>query len=162
MISHRLHFSFVYMQLAYGYCCGLYTISIAFDLIFYIKAKYMQKQSVIILGHGSKSAHAIEDFNYVVNILKQKMDHPFVFGAHMEMAQPSLEEVVENMNNEGVEKVTILPYFLFNGNHIKEDIPEKIELLEKAYPGINFSFGTPIGKEPMMADIMLKKVLELA
>lgn len=122
----------------------------------------MQKQAVIILGHGSKSSQAIDDFNYVVDLLKQKMDNEFVFGAHMEMAQPSLEDVVKIIDNQDVDKVIILPYFLFNGNHIKEDIPEKIEILKKIYPTISFEFGTPIGKEPLMADIMLKKVQGLA
>lgn len=121
----------------------------------------MQKQAVIILGHGSKSSQAIDDFNYVVDLLKQKMDNEFVFGAHMEMAQPSLEDVVKNLDGRDVGKVIILPYFLFNGNHIKEDIPEKIEALKNLYLTMSFEFGTPIGKEPLMADIMLKKVQEL-
>lgn len=122
----------------------------------------MQKQSVVIIGHGSKSSQASEDFNFVVDLLKEKMDHNNVYAAHMELSKPSLEEVVENLAKEKVDVVTIIPYFLFNGNHIKEDIPEKINALKVQYPNITFKFGTPIGKEPLMADIMLKKVMELA
>lgn len=120
----------------------------------------MQKQSVIILGHGSKSKDAIDDFNYVVETTKEKSRNTNVFGAHMELADPSLEEVVKEISKDGGNKVVILPYFLFNGNHIKEDIPEKIKVLKKQYPNLEISFGTPIGKEPMMAELMLKKVQE--
>ncbi len=122
----------------------------------------MQKQSVIILGHGSKSVQAIEDFNFIVDLLKQKLETTQVFGAHMEMAKPTLEDLVSHLNEDHVEKVTIIPYFLFNGNHIKEDIPEKIATLKAKYPDMDFVYGSPIGKEPLMADIMLKKIKETA
>ncbi|MDA3892511.1 MAG: CbiX/SirB N-terminal domain-containing protein [Salinivirgaceae bacterium] len=120
------------------------------------------QQSVIILGHGSKSKDAIEDFNYVVESTKVKSGIEQVYGAHMELAEPSLENVVSELYSSGQTKLVILPYFLFNGNHIKEDIPTIIKRLEEKYRGLEIVFGSPIGKEPMMADIMMKKVQELA
>jgi len=79
----------------------------------------------------------------------------------MELAEPSLEDVVANLSEKDILKVVVIPYFLFNGNHIKEDIPEKLDALKELYPAMEFSFGSPIGKEPLMADIMLKRVNEL-
>ncbi len=128
----------------------------------FFKTNDMQKQSVIILGHGSKSKDAIEDFNYVVEITKNKSDHHNVFGAHMEMAKPSLEDIVETIYQQGGVEIIIIPYFLFNGNHIKQDIPAKIDVLKVKYPQLKIRFGTPIGKEPLMAELILKKVKELS
>ena len=122
----------------------------------------MKKHSVIVLGHGSKSDEAIEDFNYVVQTMREKTGNDNVFAAHMEMASPSLEEVVSEISTQEPAKVIILPYFLYNGNHIKKDIPSKIEILKEQYPNIEFVFGTPIGKEPLMAEIMLKKVNQIS
>lgn len=121
----------------------------------------MQKQSIIILGHGSKSIHAIEDFNFIVEATKEKSENENVYGAHMELAKPSLEEVVAEISEKGISTIAILPYFLFNGNHIKMDIPKKILAIKKKYPKLNICFGTPIGKEPMMVDLMIKKAKEL-
>lgn len=121
----------------------------------------MQKQAVVILGHGSKSLLAKEDFDYIVELVQQKMSTSVVLGAHMEMASPSLEEVVSQLSEDKVVQVVVLPYFLFNGNHILEDIPEKIQVLQLQYPNIHFKFGSPIGKEPLMAEIMHQKVKEL-
>lgn len=122
----------------------------------------MQMQAVVILGHGSKSQEAMGDFNFVVNALKSKLDHKNVFGAHMELAEPSLEEVIADVYKNGLFEIFVLPYFLFNGNHIKIDIPEKIEALSNLYPSLNIRLGTPIGKEAMMADLLLKKIEEIA
>ncbi len=122
----------------------------------------MQNQSVILLGHGSKSAEAIDDFNYVVETIKEKSGNPLVYGAHMELAEPSLENLVSELHARGQNKFMIVPYFLFNGNHIKKDIPEIIAQLESKYADLDIIFGTPIGKDPMMADLILKKIQDLA
>lgn len=120
----------------------------------------MQKRSVIFLGHGSKSEAAIDDFNYVVETLRSKSGMKNVYGAHMELAGPSLENLVAELHAKGEKQLLIMPYFLFNGNHIKKDIPAIIAQLENQYPDLDIVFGTPIGKDPMMADLMLKKIQE--
>jgi sirohydrochlorin ferrochelatase len=122
----------------------------------------MQKQAVIILGHGSKSDQAIEDFNYIVDLLKEKLPDQLIYGAHMELASPSIEATVARVAQTEVTKVVVIPYFLFNGNHIREDIPQILDRLKQIYPQLDFVFGTPIGREPLMAEIMLKKVQEVA
>ncbi len=122
----------------------------------------MKRQSIVLLGHGSKSKDAIEDFNFVVENMRSKLVDAIVYGAHMEMATPSLQEVVSHIQETGGNQILILPYFLFNGNHIKQDIPEIIEGLTQQHPDLDIRMGSPIGKEPMMADLMLKKVEEFA
>ncbi len=118
----------------------------------------MQKESVIILGHGSKSADAISDFNYIVELTRQKSGNNHVYGAHMELAEPSLEDTIAKVNNLGITRIVILPYFLYNGNHIKEDIPAIISSIQKEYPHMELYFGTPIGKEELMAELMVRKI----
>ncbi len=121
----------------------------------------MQKQAIVILGHGSKSSQAVEDFNFIVESLKSRMDNEMVYGAHMELASPSLEEVVNEIAEQSVTEVVVIPYFLFNGNHIKQDIPEILEQLGQKYPNLKFLFGKPIGREPLMVDIIYQKVKEV-
>ncbi|WP_159517254.1 sirohydrochlorin chelatase [Sunxiuqinia indica] len=122
----------------------------------------MQKQAVIIVGHGSKSNQAVEDFNFIVKLLKEKLDERTVYGAHMELASPSLEEVVGEIAHSDINKVLVIPYFLFNGNHIKQDIPDILTQLKEKYPHLDFHFSKPIGREPLMAEIMYRKVQEIA
>lgn len=122
----------------------------------------MQKQAVIILGHGSKSPQAVEDFNFIVELLREKLNGMSVYGAHMELAVPSLEEVAAEIAQTEVRKVLVIPYFLFNGNHIKHDIPEILAQLKEQHPQLHFEFGKPIGREPLMAEIMYRKVQEIA
>ncbi len=118
----------------------------------------MQNTNLIILGHGSKSKDAIADFNFIVNTVQQKGIYKTTSGAHMEIASPSLEDVVKELYEAGERNFVVFPYFLFNGMHIKHDIPEILENLKKEYADITFDFTAPIGQDPLMADLIVSKV----
>ena len=53
--------------------------------------------------------------------------------------------------------IIIAPYFLYEGMHIKHDIPEIIGALSEKYREIRFTIARPIGFEPVMAEIILKR-----
>jgi sirohydrochlorin cobaltochelatase len=118
-------------------------------------------KAVVLLGHGSKSQEAKEDFEFIVKLTQEKLAIDNVFGAHMEIAEPSLEDVISKISETELNRVIIIPYFLYKGNHIKFDIPKKIAKLEQMYPNLSFEFGTPIGKDPFMADLLAKKVMQM-
>ena len=65
------------------------------------------------------------------------------------------------VENPGIKEIVVVPFFLFEGIHIREDIPEKIEGLEKKYPDVIFKFGKPIGADPMLAEILVKRAEEI-
>ena len=81
----------------------------------------------------------------------------------MELCSPTLEETIENIVKEdtNITKIGIVPFFLFEGIHIKEDIPEIIKKLSEEYKNIEFSFGKPLGADPILADILLKRAEEI-
>ncbi len=118
---------------------------------------------LLIVGHGSRSEKARENFDEVIRLVKEKSKELPVYGAHMELASPSIDDTMEIIfrENKNLKKVAMVPFFLYEGVHIKEDIPEIIEKLEKKYDGIEFSFGKPIGAEPVLADILLKRAEEI-
>jgi len=122
----------------------------------------MQNVNLIVLGHGSKSQTAIDDFNFIVESVKSKAQFKHVLGAHMELAAPSLQSVVENLYEKGERNFVVFPYFLFNGMHIRKDIPEIIDEIKRKYSDISINFLSPIGREELMADIIIKKINQIA
>ena len=121
------------------------------------------KEVLLIVGHGSRSKEAQETFDSVVKMVQEKSGNDFykVAGAHMELAKPSIEEKVELLFEQDISRFLIVPYFLYQGIHIKEDIPELLEKLKKKYPKIEFRLGRPIGKEPLLADLLISRGKEL-
>ena len=118
------------------------------------------KTALLIVGHGSKSLDAVNAFEKLVAFIKEKKRYEIVTGAHMELAEPGITETVDEIAKQDPEMIVIAPYFLYEGMHIKKDIPEMIEEMRIKYPGIKFKFAKPIGFEPMLADIILKRAAE--
>lgn len=117
----------------------------------------MMKKGLVIIGHGSRSKDAVDAFFQVVEIVRSKGDFETVEGAFMELSAPSIPEVVAKVVGTGVKEVILVPYFLYEGIHIKEDIPQLIEEISKKYSGIKLKLARPIGVEPVLADILLAR-----
>ncbi|MGL4252434.1 MAG: sirohydrochlorin chelatase [Fusobacteriaceae bacterium] len=121
-------------------------------------------EAILIVGHGSRSSQAQSDFENVINMVDKKLTKELVRGAHMENAHPNIPTVIQNILNEQPETKTIkvVPYFLYSGIHIKEDIPEILEDMREQYPNIDFKLGKAIGAHKSMADILVERVSELS
>lgn len=117
-------------------------------------------KAILIVGHGSKSSQAVSEFETVVAETGKKTENVKVCGAHMELAEPSIQDSFEMLWNEGIKSVTVIPYFLFNGRHIQNDIPRILKSMEEKYEGIEIIFGSPIGPDPSMATVLWNKAIE--
>jgi len=115
------------------------------------------KKGLLIIGHGSRSNEAKKGFSDMIDIVKEKTDKYIIKGAYMEISKPFIPEVVEEMVNEDIKDITVVPYFLYEGIHIKEDIPHIIEELDNKYEGVNFKISKPLGVEPVLGDILLER-----
>lgn len=119
-------------------------------------------KGILVIGHGSRSEKAREEFGLVVNMIEKKVDCP-VMGAHMELHTPDIPTALEMMleKNPQLTEIKAVPLFLFEGIHIREDIPEILDEMKEKHPNVTFKFARPIGAEEMLADILIKRAKEL-
>ncbi len=123
------------------------------------------KTGVLVIGHGSRL-----DFNKNVISLNAKrlseMGHANVRYAFNEFNDPKIEAVVDEMANDGVDEIIVLPLFISLGDHLKNDVPEKIHLVDGISEGsfehdgrnITIKYARPIGKDPRLTDIIADKI----
>jgi sirohydrochlorin ferrochelatase len=117
--------------------------------------------ALIVLGHGSRNPAATEQFHDLVAQLRERRDEP-VYPAFMELAEPTLADAVAEAVTAGADEIVVQPCFLFDGNHIRRDIPELLAGLAGEHVGVAFRFGRPIGADARVADILLERAGEAA
>lgn len=117
------------------------------------------RRGMIIIGHGSRSQDAATAFFQVVDLVREKSDFHSVDGAFMELCPPSIPLTIERVVATGVSEIVLVPYFLYAGIHIQEDIPGIIAEIAPQYPDVDFKMAQPIGVEPVLADILLARAL---
>jgi sirohydrochlorin cobaltochelatase len=113
---------------------------------------------VIVIGHGSRSKDAKEAFYQIIEQLKSSIQGE-VEGCFMEISEPFIPETIEKMYSKGVREITVLPYFLFNGIHIKEDIPEILQSVKDKYTDLTVSIAQPIGYHNALVEILKERLL---
>lgn len=120
----------------------------------------MEKKGIIVLAHGSRAERADNVLSSLVDKFSSEVDYEYVERAAMELTEPTLADKVEDLAGRGVEKIIVLPLFLFPGIHVQEDIPAMMEKLEENYPRIEFKLGEIVGDDDRLVDILKDRLRE--
>lgn len=120
----------------------------------------MEREAVILLGHGSRVPDASRDMQRVAERLKEKYGHDLVEVCFMSRLGPHLPETLEKCVNKGATSVVVVPYFLHEGLHIVLDIPEMLQEEVRRYPQLKLRFGPGFGFDELLVDLVEKRIGE--
>ena len=115
--------------------------------------------ALIVLAHGSRNPVASDQFMALVAQLQAQRGES-VSAAFMELAAPSLAEAVAEAVVAGANEIVVQPCFLFDGNHIRRDVPEMLAGLQTQHPSVAFRCGRPIGPDRRIVEILLERAAE--
>lgn len=108
-------------------------------------------KAAILLAHGSRDPNWLAPFQQLANTLSQQLPHARLVLAFMELAQPSLEQQVIKLAQEGFQIIEIIPLFFAEGRHLRQDVPKQLqqlsEQLEQQGCLITLTLHTPVGLE---------------
>jgi sirohydrochlorin cobaltochelatase len=116
------------------------------------------KKGLMILAHGSKVDETDQIMTKYLEAVSDSVGYDQVEKAYLQMMLPSVEMAFKKFHDMNVTELTILPFFIFNGNHIKIDIPEKLEEMTKLYPKVTIRLLENIGFDKKMADLIIERV----
>jgi sirohydrochlorin ferrochelatase len=117
-------------------------------------------KGVLIVAHGSREKETEETFNKIVSMLRKKVEIEYIEYAFMQFCEKTIEKAIANLVSHGVNDIKVIPYFLFDGVHIKEDIPAKIIELCSIYPDIKINFGKTFGADYRLVEILADRVCD--
>ena len=115
---------------------------------------------VLILAHGSRAQKTQDTLNAVVEMTKKKLPNTIIEIGYMEFCNVNIEKGLNLLVEKGVTKIKVVPYFLFEGIHIQEDIPNEIAEYLKDKPELEVTLGSTLGADPRLADILVDRICE--
>jgi len=111
---------------------------------------------IILLAHGSSDQRWCEPFeNLATPTLPAVADSRI---AYMELAEPSLDDIVAVGVKDGVHPFTLVPLFLAAGRHLRKDVPAMIKGLEETH-GVTIELAPPIGENPQLGEAIKDVVM---
>ncbi len=123
-------------------------------------------KGIILLGHGSRAR--VDEANQLLvemaSLLKNRIRAGEIAPAWMnsKSGRPGLREAAVELVQAGCREIIVAPWFLTDGLHIREDIPEIIAELEKRYPEVRFAMARPMGADPRLAEILMDRIGEVS
>ena len=115
------------------------------------------RRAIVIVDHGSRREEANRMLEQVAGQLRS-MTADRVYAAHMELAEPTVEQAFDAAAAEGADDLFVFPYFLSPGQHSREDIPHMCAAAARKHPGIRWHCSGPIGLDRLMAELILRRV----
>ncbi len=117
-------------------------------------------KSLLLIAHGSRNKEANEDLVILSKKLISK-DLEIVEPSYLELAKPTIETGGDTCVARGATTVIMVPYFLSAGIHVKQDLKEAKEILEKKYPKVIFKLAGHLGPHPLLEQIIRERIEEV-
>lgn len=113
---------------------------------------------VLIVAHGSRRQETASTLEHMVELVKKQIGGVEIASAFMEFNHPNVTKGLDELKEKGCKNISVVPYFLFDGIHIHEDIPGELEAFRAENPQIEVTMGQTLGKDPRLADVLAERV----
>jgi len=113
------------------------------------------KEGIVLVAHGSRDPQWSSPFQRIAASVAQKLPAASVGLAYLEHG-PSLEETVTALVAKGVTSIRVVPVFLGQGGHVKEDLPRLVG--ELARPGLQLTLEQSIGEQPRVIEAIASAI----
>lgn len=108
--------------------------------------------AILLFAHGARDPSWAEPFRRIAARLDRKQAGIRVELAFLEMMKPDLASAVAGLATGGIRHITVVPLFLAQGGHLKEDLPRLLDDIRSRHPGVRIDVTSAIGDSEELTD----------
>jgi len=112
----------------------------------------MADTGLILLAHGARDARWAEPFLRLRAKIAAVRTNAMVELAFLEVMAPNLASAVDAMIAGGCRSLRIVPLFLGQGGHVRDDIPRLIAGVSARHPDVAIELTGAIGEDDTVLD----------
>jgi len=116
------------------------------------------KTAILLMGHGSRVAEANNALYAIAEMVKAETGCPIVEVSFREQHPPNIQGGIDACVARGASRILLMPYFLFAGAHVLEDLPAEMVAAAKRHPGLEMMLGKPLGVHRKLAEIVCERL----
>ncbi|MDQ5878119.1 MAG: sirohydrochlorin cobaltochelatase [Pseudomonadota bacterium] len=122
----------------------------------------MEKTALILFAHGARDPEWASPMRRVRGAVMQQAPSLRVELAFLEFMSPNLGDCARALVQEGYTAISIVPMFVAQGGHLKNDVPVLMDELRNAHPEVRFVLSPPVGEAEPIVQAMAAYALGLA
>ncbi len=113
---------------------------------------------LIVVDHGSTKPAANDLLLDMAALFKRLSGTKIVEPAHMELAEPTIDQAFARCVSQGATMVVVHPYFLAPGRHSTTDIPRMAAEAAARHGGVRFHVTQPLGLDEKIVQLMAQRI----
>lgn len=117
--------------------------------------------AILLIAHGSREQSANDDLRGLAARLSAEGNYPIVQACFLELAEPAIPTGGDRCVELGATRVLMVPYFLFEGVHLRRDLTAARDELSERHLGVEFRLGSPLGPHPLLDQLVTERIQEL-
>ena len=118
------------------------------------------KTAILMMAHGSRISEANDAAREVAAMVQKMTGFEIVEVSFRELHEPNIQQGIDTCVTRGAERILLMPYFLFMGAHVQQDLPEEIKEAQKRHPGLVMEMGGHLGAHRKLAEIETERIGE--
>ena len=118
------------------------------------------KTAILLMAHGSRIPEANDAVHAIAGMVKERAGYDIVEVSFREQHLPTIQQGIDACVARGAERILLIPYFLFVGAHVREDLPEEMAAAKKRHPNVMFAMGKHLGAHRKLAEIVAERIGE--
>lgn len=108
----------------------------------------IRRQAIILFAHGARDPNWAAPFLSLQQLIGQQRPQLLVRLAFLELMQPDLPQLLQQLVADGVNEVSVVPVFLGQGGHVRRDLPALIAQAQQQYPQLAITVAQAVGEQP--------------
>ncbi|MGO9113592.1 MAG: sirohydrochlorin chelatase [Thermoguttaceae bacterium] len=125
-------------------------------------ASSSETTGLLIVCHGSPLRAANEGFVAMVGRIAARLGMNNVLPAFFALVRPNLQDQVAELASRGVGRIVIMPYFLFQGQHVDIDIPNILVQCREWFPQVTLELIRTLENDPAVETVVVERLMALA
>jgi sirohydrochlorin cobaltochelatase len=117
---------------------------------------------LIALAHGSRSPAWRASVERQFELIRAELGSGQLQLAYMDLAPPTLMDVVEAAVQHGITQIRVLPLFLAAEGHVTKDVKPLIDEVRVNFELVEIDLLPPIGQHPLFREMLRSLAMEEA
>ena len=114
------------------------------------------KRGLLIIDRGSREKEASQELDTICQEIKKNRDYAITNYCFLEVEPPFIEAGISKCLKEGIDSLTVIPYFLYPGKKVKNAISD-VEKLQKDSK-IEFLITKPMSMHKTLVEIVENRI----
>lgn len=116
---------------------------------------------LLIVCHGSPSRAANDGFIAMVGRIAVRLGMSNVLPAFFALVRPNIPDQIAELASRGVDRIVLMPYFLFQGQHVVVDIPNILAQCHEWFPRVTLELMSTLENDPAVETVVVERLMPL-